>query len=105
MTWANAITNCAALNAGAGYGGYTDWRLPNIKELQSIVNYGNVSPAIGETTGGGEEPFTNTQSFNYWSSTTYADYTGIAWYVYFGTGDVYLDDKTSSYYVRPVRGG
>jgi len=105
MTWANAITNCAALNAGAGYGGYTDWRLPNIKELQSIVNYGNVSPAIGETTGGGEEPFTNTQSSYYWSSTTYAAYPDYAWYVSFFYGGVNGVGKTGSSYVRPVRGG
>lgn len=110
MTWADAITNCAALNAGAGYGGYTDWRVPNVKELQSLVNYGNVSPAIGETTGNGsaavhEVPFTNTQSYYYWSSTTYADITGYAWVVDFDDGLVYFGDKTYTSYVRPVRGG
>ena len=102
---ANALLAVTALNAGAGYGGYTDWRVPNIKELQSIVNYGNVSPAIGETTGGGAAPFTNTQSYHYWSSTTYAASTGYAWNVDFYDGLVKYDGKTNAYYVRPVRGG
>ena len=110
MTWANAITNCAALNAAAGYGGNTDWRLPNVKELQSLVNYGNVSPAIGETTSNDpaathEVPFTNTQSNAYWSSTTDAGTTGSAWYVVFYNGFVGSSAKASTNYVRPVRGG
>jgi hypothetical protein len=33
MTWANAITTCENLTLG----GYSDWRLPNIRELKSIV--------------------------------------------------------------------
>jgi len=105
FSFANALLAVAALNAGAGYGGYTDWRVPNIKELASLVNYGNVSPAIGETTGGGEDPFTNTQSDYYWSSTTYAGITDFAWYVYFSGGRVGYVGKTNTYYVRPVRGG
>ena len=37
-----------ALNAegGSGYAGHTDWRIPNVKELQSIVDYGEFAPAI-----------------------------------------------------------
>ena len=39
MTWSNALLAVTALNSAA-YGGYNDWRLPNVKELQSIVDYG-----------------------------------------------------------------
>jgi len=107
FTWANALLAVAALNSNS-YAGYTDWRLPNVKELQSIVNYGNWSPAIGESTVGGSgtgAPFTNTQSNNYWSSTTYAYNTTLAWYVYFTFGSVSYGAKTNTFYVRPVRGG
>jgi len=41
----------------------------------------------------------------YWSSTTYARYTGVAWCVNFGDGGVGCDGKSLSYYVRAVRGG
>jgi hypothetical protein len=93
-TWANAITACEGLT----YAGHSDWRLPNIKELQSIVDYGRVSPAIDTT-------YFTSQSSVYWSSTTSADDTFDAWYVYFDDGYVYIDAKANTYYVRPVRGG
>ncbi|MDD5519037.1 MAG: DUF1566 domain-containing protein, partial [Candidatus Omnitrophica bacterium] len=79
--------------------GYSDWRLPNVRELMSIVNYGVYNPAINTTY------FSNTQSSDYWSSTTYASNTPYAWRVSFSGGHVSCYDKTNSYYVRPVRGG
>ncbi|MFH1258511.1 MAG: DUF1566 domain-containing protein [Elusimicrobiota bacterium] len=94
-TWTVAITNCENLS----YAGYTDWRLPNVKELMSIVNYQNVALSISTTT------FRNTMISYYWSSTTYADVTTLAWFVDFGGGSVYYYDKPNVYYVRPVRGG
>ena len=107
FTWANALLAVADLNTNS-YAGYSDWRLPNVKELQSIVNYGNWSPAIGEATVGGSgtgAPFTNTGTPNYWSSTTYASTTSYAWYVSFTNGNVLYYAKTNTDYVRPVRGG
>lgn len=97
-----AIPDCEALE----YAGHTDWRLPNVKELASIVNYGNWSPSIGEATvgtSGTGAPFLNTQSDNYWSSTTYAVSATSAWLVYFGSGSVNINSKTGSNYVRCVR--
>ncbi len=87
-----------ALNA-ANFGGYSDWRLPTIKELASIVHLGKYNPAIDETY------FPNTQSSSYWSSSTYAYSTGYAWYVDFSDGYGYCNYKSGSYYVRAVRGG
>ena len=62
-TWEDAKTFCVELD----YAGYTDWRLPNIKELQSLIDFGNKAPAL--PTG---HPFLNVESSNlqYWSSTT-----------------------------------
>ncbi|MFH1259701.1 MAG: DUF1566 domain-containing protein [Elusimicrobiota bacterium] len=94
-SWTVAITNCENLS----YAGYTDWRLPNVKELMSIVNYQNYNPSIDTT------KFRNTVSNYYWTSTTYAAPTTNAWVVGFSDGFVDYGDKTGTYYVRPVRGG
>jgi len=102
-TWQEALNECSNLDLG----GHKDWRLPNIKELQSIVNYGNWFPAIGEDTVGGSgtgAPFVNTVSNSYWAGTSYADRPSYAWCVYFGNGYVGSYGKASTYYVRCVRG-
>lgn len=93
MTWTNAITNCEALS----YASQTDWRLPNVRELLSIGDYGS-SPAI-------DPLFTNAISDGYWSSTTYALGTTNTWVVAFGDSDSHVLAKSNSYYARCVRGG
>jgi hypothetical protein len=95
MSWANALTNCEALV----YAGYSDWRLPNIKELQSIAEYGRNNPAINIAY------FPNTRTSYYWTATTYFGNTAYAWIVYFYSGSITYTTKTSLYYVRPVRLG
>ena len=92
-TWDAALSQCEGLS----YASSTEWRLPNVKELVSIANYQNVSPAINTTY------FPATQSDRYWSSTTYAGYPYFAWFVYFYSGNVFYDDKAFGYYVRCVR--
>jgi hypothetical protein len=94
-TWSNAIIYCEGLTLG----GRSDWRLPSINELRSIVDYGKSSyPTIDSTS------FPNTQSYNYWSSSTYAQNTDYAWNVDFGYGGVRDWYKSYSYYVRCVSG-
>jgi hypothetical protein len=95
MTWNNAIDNCLSLD----YAGYTDWRLPNIKELMSIADYEKLGVKIDETF------FPDTQSLDYWTSTTRVDVTILAWYLYFSDGDVLYQAKTNTGMVRPVRLG
>jgi hypothetical protein len=93
-TWESAIRYCEDLELG----GSTDWRLPNINELTSIVDDTTSEPAISSV-------FVNTTSYYYWSSTTYASYTFFAWRVSFSNGFQYYNNKTDSYYVRCVRAG
>ena len=76
------------------------WRLPNITELESLVDAGRSNPAL--PTG---HPFTSVQSDYYWSSSTYSGYTASAWYVYMYDGYVNDVNKTYIYYVWPVRAG
>jgi len=89
-----------ALNS-AHFGGYSDWRLPTVKELSTIVNYSISYP--GPTIG--TAYFPNTAASWYWSSTTSVTNTANAWYVNFDFGTVYSNYKNPAGYVRAVRGG
>ena len=102
MNWESALTSCEALTLAS----QSDWRLPNIKELFSIVDTSEYNPAIDETY------FPATQSADYWSSTTWRSTTTNAWRVDFNGGTQYPRHKTDVHanqtadkYVRCVRGG
>lgn len=99
-TWQGALDYVACLNTNS-YLGYTDWRLPNRKDMRSLVNYGQANSATWLNGQG----FTNAQANNYWSSTTYANSTGSAWIVPVNDGYVYNDNTNFNYYVWPVRAG
>jgi hypothetical protein len=60
----------------SNYGGFSGWRLPTVKEMQTIINYGRQNLSVFE------EYFQNTVSSLYWSSTTYASNTDIVWSEY-----------------------
>jgi hypothetical protein len=92
--WQGAIDRCEKLILGP----HSDWRLPNVNELKSIVDRSKVNPAI-------KDGFNHTSSSLYWSSTTYEYYKDGAWYVFFGNGYVYNRNKYSNSYVRCVRAG
>ena len=95
MTWTEAINHCESLT----FATHSDWRLPNIKELTSLVDDSKTSPAIDTNV------FEHTTSTTaYWSSTTSAGTANYAWYVGSrGNQERYL--KSVSYYVRCVRVG
>ncbi len=104
QTWANACAACNGLKDGE-YGLMDgskagDWRLPNLKELQSLVDYGRYNPALPAG-----HPFIGVKSDLYASSTTNANGTTYAWSMYFYDGYVYGLDKGYNSYVWCVRGG
>jgi hypothetical protein len=91
---ATAITNC--LNNTAQLPG-VGWRLPNVRELQSIVDESQTTvPAIDSSA------FPGTPDNDYWTSSAYAPMSGQAWYVAFGDGVAYGDVASQNKGVRCV---
>lgn len=87
----------------------TDWRLPNIRELHSLINYAYFFPALSNVareTRDTEEShvFSNVRD-QYWSSTTLAYNASSAWFVSLEYGGIFTADKSKNYSVWPVRGG
>lgn len=112
--WADAFAvKIAALNTMPCFAGHCDWRLPNVRELQSIAHYEVAFPGpsvasafnSGCTPGCVSAACSCTNSDLYWSSTTYAQSPDFAWYVYFVDGNVLANQKTNGGYVRAVRSG
>jgi hypothetical protein len=99
-TWQGSLDYMACLNTNT-YLGYSDWRLPNLNELESLVHSGQAYIATWLNTQG----FTNAQANSYWSSTTYAYDTNSAWIVGMGGGVLSGSSKAGNYYVWPVRAG
>ncbi len=97
-TWAGALAVAATAN-GSSWKGHADWRLPNIKELESLTEECRINPAINDTV------FPNTPSWVFWSGSPYAFGSYGAWYVPFGSGGAGNNFRDNGYHVRLVRGG
>ena len=91
-TWQQALQYCEGLDMA----GHTDWRLPNVRELHSIVDYGRYAPSI--------DPIFGAESQWYWSSSTYVGNPNYAWLVNFNDGFVLNVYEDYDYFVRAVRG-
>jgi len=92
-SWMNAISYCENLVID----GKSDWRLPNKKELVTIIDYKIYNPSINST-------FQKSFPGNYWSSTSVYPQHLKAWTVYFYAGFMSPEyNKTSSFSVRCVR--
>ena len=99
INWHDAMKIPEEFNQKGGYGEFTDWRIPNIDELKTLIDKvkgekGNYIDA---------DIFPNTNIW-FWSSSPDASYSGNAWVVHFSYGLSGGDVKGNSYNVRLVRG-
>lgn len=94
-TWSGALTYCNDLSLA----GYTDWRLPSMNEVSTIVNYATMSPAL-------YAPLAMSATVTYdWSSTTRNSGPVLAWSHGLNVGTILAQNKGTQLGIRCVRGG
>lgn len=110
-SWEDALNDISELNTSGSMAGVdsgdtsnngghqTDWRLPNLKELQSLTDLGQINPAMPVN-----QPFEGVNGLKFWSGTTCAFSTGSAWMIQMASGLESYEDKSVSGCVWPVRG-
>lgn len=111
--WLAALNSCHTLANGTcdltDGSNIGDWRLPNRNELTSLLDISYINPplsndsGVGQWTSGVDSAFSNVNSYNFWTSTTYADNTDYAWSVSFSNGFVDIGPKALARHVWPVR--
>ncbi len=98
QTWTEALAFVQSMNRERA-GGADDWRLPNRRELRSLVSHQTAHPALPEA-----HPFRNVFPGWYWTSTTVAGHPEHAWYVHMDGARMFYGGKDQSFLVWPVRG-
>ena len=96
--WIEVMDFCNNLT----FAGHSDWRLPNILEFRSLIDFGRWNPALPSG-----HPFTDVQTlFGYWTSTPMAADMTTRWYVFIQSGRmINVSFSTTPGYAWPVRGG
>ncbi|TVQ96995.1 MAG: DUF1566 domain-containing protein, partial [Desulfovibrionales bacterium] len=95
MSWEEALSHAQTLSLA----GFTDWRLPNRDELQTLVDDTRNNPAIDQIFA------QNTVSHWYWSSTSSVHNGIYAWLLNFQSGHIAYVAKNNRSHVRVVRSG
>lgn len=98
LTWMEALDFVARMNE-ARLLGHADWRLPNRRELRSLVSHQTRRPVLPDA-----HPFLDVFPGWYWTSTTAAISPSHAWYVDMDGGRMFFGGKDQSFLVWPVRG-
>lgn len=95
LNWQQALQQVETLNASGGFAGHSDWRLPNPKEVMSIIEYGCFRPAINLSV------FPNMPEIRIWLSTAsenIASGTSLkSWFANYGEADVGSESGTIDY--------
>ncbi|MGD2080210.1 MAG: DUF1566 domain-containing protein [Nitrospirota bacterium] len=98
LSWREALEFVRGMNREEAFG-HADWRLPNRRELRSLMSLQTRKPALPEG-----HPFENTFLGWYWTSTTAAMNTAFAWYVHLEGARMFYGGKEQFFLLWPVRG-
>jgi hypothetical protein len=96
-SWGEALIYASNTNEGKSLDGYKDWRLPNIRELNSLVEVQCANPTINSRI------FPNTPATHIWTSSPYGTLDFYSWYVDFSNGETNTDDRLNAKGIRLVR--
>jgi hypothetical protein len=98
LTWPEALVWVAQMNRERTFG-FSDWRLPNRRELRSLLDHQSRKPALPQG-----HPFNGVFLSWYWTSTTAAIQPAYAWYVHTEGGRMFYGGKNQAFLLWPVRG-
>ena len=98
LSWSETLDFVESLNRDS-FAGHADWRLPDRREMRSLISYATRVPAFPEN-----HPFLNLRTVWYWTSTTFAGDSRYAWYVHTEGGRMFYGRKDAPYLSLPVRG-
>ncbi len=93
FTWQEALQEAQA----SSFAGYDDWRLPNVKELRTLVEQRCQSPAINS------QLFLSSTSTDFWTSSPYKFNANNSWSINFDSGFNFAYPRTNFLHVRLVR--
>ena len=98
LNWHEALDYVSIMNREKAFG-YFDWRLPNRRELLSLMSYQTRKPALPEG-----HPFSNVFLGWYWTSTTAAINTSYSWYIHLEGARTFYGGKEQFFLLWPCRG-
>lgn len=92
----NACNALNSANSGNGFAGRTNWRLPTMKELNTLTDFSKTSLTFDTVA------FPGSANFAYWSSTPYPPSGLNAWYVDYSSANSFATTNTNSYHSRCI---
>ena len=98
LTWQEAFDYVDALN-GKRHLGFADWRLPNRRELFSLISHNRINPSLPDG-----HLFEAVFPSYYWTASSCCRLPNQAWYIHLGGGRVFKGIKANAYLTWPVRG-